>query len=306
MAAPKKELRPVQIFLDTKKFITVPLAVNKPRGHKDFYAGNDRGFAVQKGRIRKRLTDIAHTMQGRAEPAGFIRVQMKDEALAKSYRPLGTLFTEQNRFAFVGTDRVGEIIFQATPQALEKLDAIIDARAEATPKLVEDKITHQLVPQVSQYRSEVGAIDSISLYDARDRVPFSAEEAVAWMKQPGIIGGYVVELFRPKAQLAPDAIGTLVESLATAFRHLPFGVITRSFLPTVSAVEYGEPALAISVQLTRDPQQKEIALPFTDSGHGQVTDTSSAGKRIQPNFRVEDHRAVLGLLASQALVRNVE
>ena len=29
MAASKNELRPVQIFLDTKKFITVPPAINR-------------------------------------------------------------------------------------------------------------------------------------------------------------------------------------------------------------------------------------------------------------------------------------
>lgn len=306
MAAPKKELRPVQVFLDTKKFISIPPSVNRPRGHKDFYAGNDRGFAVQKGRIRKRLIDIAQAMQSRNEPAGFIRVQMKDDALAKSYRPLNALFTEQNRFAFVGTERVGEILFQATPKALERLEAIVEAKAEATPKLVEDKKTHQLVPQPSQCRSEVGAIESISLYDARDRVPFSAEEAVAWMQQPGIIGGYVVELFRPKAKLAPDAVAALVESLTAALRHLPFGVIVRNFLPAASAVEYGEPALAISVQLTYSPQESDIALPFSEAGNGLVTDTSLNGKIIQPNFRVEDHRAMLGLLASHALVRNVE
>jgi hypothetical protein len=306
MATPKRDLRPVQVFLDTKKFIVVPPTVNVPRGHKDFYAGNDRGFAVQKGRIRKRITDISKTLRQRNEPAGFIRVQMKEDALAKSYRPLGSLFTEQHRFAFVGTERVGEILFQATPDALDRLDAIIERKAEATPKLVEDKRTKRLVPMVSRYRSEVGAIDSVALYDARDRVPFTAEEAVEWMKQPGIIGGYVVELFRPKAQLAPGAIGELIESLRTALAHMPFGIVARSFLPKESTAEYGEPALAISVQLTRDPQQKNVALPFNEAGTGLVTDESGSPEKTQPNFRVEDHRIFLGLLAAQGLVRNVE
>ncbi|HVW73098.1 MAG TPA: S8 family serine peptidase [Rhizomicrobium sp.] len=305
MAAPKPELRPVQIFLDTNKFISVPPAVSTPRAHKDFYAGNDRGFSVQKTRIRKRLIEISDAMKARGEPAGFLRVQMKDDALAKSYRPLGKLFTEQNSFAFVGTERVGELLIQATPQALEKLEKLIEEKAEPTPEMVVDKKTGQLVPRVSQVRSEVGGLDSVSLYTSRERVPFSAEEAVEWLRQPGVIGGYVVELFRPNSKLAPQAIRALVDDLRNALSHLPFGIVTRSFLPSESAVEYGEPSLAISVQLTIDKGQKDIELPFAN-GSGLFTDQSVSEKRLTPNLRIQDHQAALALLSSQTLVRSVE
>lgn len=300
--------RPIQVFLDTKRFID--LEETRPAGGaKDFFAGNDRGFAAQKTRVRKRLRDISSTLRSRDEPAGFVRVQMRDDALAKSYRPLGSLFTESHGFALVGAERVGEILFQATPQALERLDRIVDDKAEPTPRMVPNKETGVLEPRVSGYRSEVGAISDIELYDGRDRVPFSAEEAVAWFRQPGIIGGYIVELFRPKAQIAPEAIATLVDDFKQALSTLPFGIAARSFLPSEATSKFGEPTLAISVQVFKDTLEKEIALPFASEGQALFVDEdASPGRpvRRERDLSVAHHQAILNVLAEQALVRHVD
>jgi hypothetical protein len=306
--AQSKERRPVQVFLDAKKFIERQEPRVGPRANRDFFADNDRGFAVQKTKVRKRLQGISSAMTARNLPAGFIRVQMREDALAASYRPLGSLFTESHGFALVGTEGMGEILFQATPEVLHKLDRIVEEKAEDHVKMVPNKETGKLEPRVSGYRSEVGAIDNISLYETQDRVPFTAEEAVEWLGQPGIIGGYVVELFRPKPKIALREVISLVESLRTALAALPFGVITRSFLPPQAVGGYGEPALALTVQLAGGPESTDIALPFAGGGQGLVTDDTPRGelRREKRNLNVRDHRLMLEALASQALVRQVE
>jgi hypothetical protein len=305
--ADSRDLRPVQVFLDTKKFIGTQ-EVRPPRGRHDFFADNDRGFAVQKAKIRRRLQDISTAMRAQNQLAGFMRVQMRENALAKSYRPLGSLFTEAHGFAFVGTERIGEILLQVTPAALERLDAIIEEKAEETVRLVPNKMTGRPEPRVSGYRSEVGGIAEIDLHDSHDRVSFTAEEAIAWLKQPGIIGGYVVELFRPKVQLAPHELASLVGNLHTALSELPFGVVARSFLPTDPTSAYGEPTLAMSIQLPRDGSDKDIALPFSETGTGLSLGDPSKGATIRHtrNLNVSDHQKFLDALASQALVRHVD
>ncbi len=239
MAEDRPQPRPVQVFLDTRRFIDL----EEPRpfggGNRDFFKDNDKGFAVQKRKIRGRIQSISSAMRARREPAGFMRVQMREDALGKSYRPLGSLFTEAHGFALVGAGRIGEMIFQATPQALDRLDTIIDERAEATPRLVANKETGDLEPRASGYRSEVGAIADIDLHDNADRVPFTAEEAVAWLKQPDVIGGYLVELFRPKPGIAPEAISSLVERFRNSLTELPTGISVRSFLPGDATSRFG-------------------------------------------------------------------
>jgi len=98
-------------------------------------------------------------MRRSGQPAGFIKVKQREAALAKSHRPLGSLFTEANQFSLVGGEGVGEMLFQATPQALDRLARIIDTKAEATPRMKENKNTGALEPAVSRYRSEVGGVD---------------------------------------------------------------------------------------------------------------------------------------------------
>ena len=46
-----------------------------------------------------------------------MRVQMREDALGKSYRPIASLFTEGHGFALVGAGRIGEMVFQVRPSA---------------------------------------------------------------------------------------------------------------------------------------------------------------------------------------------
>jgi len=141
MAKSRQDTRPIQVFLDTRRFIEIEEVQPFGGGAKDFFAGNDRGFATHKARINGRVTSVADAMRRSGQPAGFIKVRQREAALAKSHRPLGSLFTEANHFSLVGGEGVGEMLFQATPQALDRLAKIIDTKAEATPRMKENKNT---------------------------------------------------------------------------------------------------------------------------------------------------------------------
>ena len=308
MAEERPTPRPVQVFLDTKRFIDLEEPREFGGGNRDFFKDNDPGFAIQKKKVRDRLQNICRAIRTRGEPASFMRVQMREDALGKSYRPIGSLFTEGHGFALVGAGRIGEMIFQATPEALERLDRIIEDKAELTPRRVINKKTGEIELRVSGYRSEVGALADIVLHDGADRVAFSVDEAVAWLKQTNIIGGYMIELFRPNLQAAPQAIATLVERLRSALSTLPSGIRVRPFLPSEATARFGEPPLALSVQLLRDPAYKDIELPFLSEG--TAVDLREGrpmlGRAAERDLTPQHHQALLNLLAEQTLVRSVD
>lgn len=310
---PPTARRPVQVLVDTKRFITVE-EPRPPRGKRDFYAGDDKGFVRHKTRMRGRLLDIAEAMRSRGDPLGFIRVAMRDDALGKSYRPLGTLFRPAHGFAFVGTDRIGEMLFQATPGRLNELASIIDLRAEEMLRMVENEKTGQLEPRPSAYRAELGAISEIELHGSAERVSFSAEEAVHWFEQDGVIGNYIVELFRPHPGLARDAVRASVESFKRSLLQLPSGVRVRDFSAGAKSSELrvaGSPMVAMAIDLLADSRVKDVnhsLLGDAPPPRGQPRVERLPLFRPSPE-RSENpshHAALLEALAEQALVRSVD
>ena len=137
-------LRPIQVLLDTKRFIDVPEQQPFGGGNKDFYSDDDRGFLNHKKKVRGRLQAIEASLRERNDRLGFVKVQMREDALAKSYRPLGALFTESHGFALVGAQGIGEIIFQVTPESISRLERIVDERAEATPRMAPNSKTGEM------------------------------------------------------------------------------------------------------------------------------------------------------------------
>ena len=80
MAEHKRDLRPIQVFLDTRRFID--LEEERPGGgSKDFFQANDQGFTEHKTRVRTRLESVAENMRRRKQPGGFIKVRQREEAL---------------------------------------------------------------------------------------------------------------------------------------------------------------------------------------------------------------------------------
>jgi hypothetical protein len=115
------DLRPIQVFLDARRFIELEEPQPFGGGSKDFFKDNDRGFAEPKAHVQGRIKGAAESLRRTKQPAGFVKVRQREEALAKSHRPLGRLFSRSNQFALVGADAIGELLFQATPAALDRL-----------------------------------------------------------------------------------------------------------------------------------------------------------------------------------------
>ena len=305
----RPDLRPIQVFLDTKRFIEMEEPQPFGGGAKDFFQGNDRGFAAHKAAMTTRVTSVAQSMRRNHQPGGFIKVRQREEALAKSHRPLGHLFTPSNRFALVGAESVGELLFQTTPEALDRLANIIEAKAEPTPRIVRNKKTGRDEPRASGYRSELGGIEDIRLHGAADKVKFSAEEAVRWMHQPNVIGGYIVELFLPDRDIGTEEVDALVAQFRQGLEQLQGGLLVRPFLPSTSTVQFGEPSLALSVQLVSDRRRRLIELPFLVDGRAAEMAEASLpeGMRgVRADLTLARHTELLAFLAEQGIVRSVE
>ncbi len=301
---PELLVRPVQVFLDTQRLIQV-----KARGTKgpnrDFFAGNNAGFSAHKGRLQSRIVDASKVLEANGDPAGFLLVQMREEGLGKSYRPLNAIFTAPNRFALVGGSDVGEMYFQVTPSALNRLHGILQERAEITPRVVVNKRTGEFEERVSAYRSELGAIEDIRLPTPADRLSFSAKEAVGWLDQENIIGGYIVELFQPDPRVTPHAVELMLQSFIRRLTSMgglaaaPFG--TRS-------LGSRRPTLALSIALRAD---RRISLDFPsldglDEADEDADRSQLERERFEPDLSIERHQALLDLLSSEPLVRRIE
>ena len=301
-------LRPIQVLLDTKRFIDVPEQQPFGGGNKDFYSDDDRGFLNHKKKVRGRLQAIEASLRERNDRLGFVKVQMREDALAKSYRPLGALFTESHGFALVGAQGIGEIIFQVTPESISRLERIVDERAEATPRMAPNSKTGEMEKRPSSYRTEVGAIDDLKLHDPIDRLSFSAEQAVAWLAQPNVLGGYIIELFRPDPERGAEAVASAVAKLRAALASVG-GISARPFLPSEQTSQYGAPPLIVTAQLMIGGEL-QVALPFNPDGQPQIA-TGQVGRRddvgpVELDLSTSRHQKFLTLLSEQSLVRSIE
>ena len=131
--AERTDLRPVQVFLDTRRFIEIPPTEPRPRAAKDFFKDNDKAFAEHKARMTSAMTNAAAALRTTKQPAGFVRVRQRSDALAKSHRPMNALFSESHGFSLVGAETAGELLFQATSNGLDRLARIVEEHAEPTP-----------------------------------------------------------------------------------------------------------------------------------------------------------------------------
>ena len=282
--------RPIQVFLNTGQFIS--LRENRQRGgNRDFFEGDNLGFSRHKSRMRQKLQDAAATLRRDSQSAAFVIVQMREEALAKSYRPLNALFSPTNSFRLVGGGGIGEIFLQCTPAALDRLDSRIEARAELEPRIVENERTGELETRPSTCRSELGGIEDIRLPTPADRVTFSAHEATEWLDRPDTLGGYLVELFRPDSRLEPNAVAEMIDGFRRRLVRMGGIVALPVFSSRQLASRRGH--LAISVHLIRNREQSFIALPLADPEPVLQAWRRSEQSLHVPDFSVERHQHFL-------------
>lgn len=294
--------RPIQVFLNTREFIN-PRESRRGGGNHDFFAGDNSGFSRHKSQMRQKIQGVASELRSANHSAAFLIVQMREEALAKSYRPLNALFSSTHSFGLVGGGRIGEMFMQCTPRALDELDKRIDDNAELIPRTADNKTTNVMENRPSNYRSELGGIEDIRLPTPVDRLSFSAREATEWLSRSDTLGGYVIELFRPDTGLEHEAVQVMINGFHSRLAALVGVVALPIFSPRPSAPRKGH--LAISVHLISNQEQSFIALPWSEAAPVLEAWQRSSPSLQEQDLSVERHQYFLEQMAAEPLVRRV-
>lgn len=253
-----------------------------------------------------RVLQIAVALEATESKLGFVRVQVREQALAKSHRPTRVLFTADRGLPLVASENNGELIFQATSSALMRLANDIEAKAELNVKVITSEETGEEKFKVSKHRSEVGSIASIRLNDNQDRVAFSARDALTWMQQPHVLGGYIVELFQADTVAAPEGARIEMTSLREDLEAIGQGLLVRTF-------DSGRPlkgrasTSAMSISFRDGLEGTQVELPFDVRPGAIALDPPGRARRpVGYAADIEMHHALLATLSEQALVRRVE
>jgi hypothetical protein len=287
---------PVQIVLNDDRFIRAP---EPGRGgpDKDFFNGNDAAFERHKSAILNSLASIdSHLERAPDGPLTYVRVRMRMEAIAKSYRPNRAIFLPE-QFPCVGAAAPGELFFRMPRLYLRRLHSRI---AEADMRS-EERATSEGKSYifVSRARSELGAIETIEIARPDRKRTFAAAAGVSASVHPNAASGYIVELFE-QAPLASggddDALG-LWKSFDT-FRRivLSFGQGTHAaLLPSTGGIQ------GIELLLTNGSSPSMIEDRRVVRGEGLEV---SGARGIDQN--VDRHEHVLNRLAGHPLVRMIK
>ncbi len=192
---------PIQVVLDARQFQT-DRKRNAGSSNKEFFDGRDMEFAEHQTRLVEQLRAVkSRLLASSAGRVGFIKVQMREEALAKSHRPTKKIF-HPNSMPVAGSSGVGQLIVQVSPNGIDQAISHVEA-AEVVlnykPKKDKPKV---MEPDPSRERAEVGAIQSIRLWDATDRRAFNTEQALRWFRDQAVPKAYRVDLFEPSEPFA--------------------------------------------------------------------------------------------------------
>lgn len=166
---------PIQLVLNPERFRD-----QRPPGGggggKDFFEGQDAEFVQHRDRLAAELRAVVRN-RGPLEVVNVL-VTMRPDALAKSHRPFGSLFT-RSRASHVGTDGFGELIFRATVANFVGILRKIESAEETVARVRDAAGQLRIVPTPA--RCETGAIATIEVWSAADRRGFTVAEAQAWI-----------------------------------------------------------------------------------------------------------------------------
>jgi hypothetical protein len=182
---------PLQVVFNAKNYIYKP-DIPPGGGLEDFYGGRDEEFMEHKNSLERQIDHIQKHLAKSGKGVETVKVELNPSALAKSHRPMRSLFPSY-KSPHIGGLNIGTLLFQVTPGSLIWLRNKVN-QAELESKLVYDKYKKKMVYKPSQARSETGAVGRVSLYSSEDKLHFTADEAVEWFKSNEVSKGYLVEL----------------------------------------------------------------------------------------------------------------
>ncbi|OIQ99453.1 subtilase family protein [mine drainage metagenome] len=211
---------PIQIVINSSDYVT-PQEVNAGGSNHDFYEGEDDAFWAHKQKLVKQLSSIKTSLARSGYSSGaYVRVTLREDALAKSHRPTSALFKHQT-ITMVGAGALGELYFEVTPSQIDWLATRVE-EAEPTTNLKEvvNKKSGEvkLVANPSRLRSEVGAVDELVLPTSSEKRSFDVNSAIEWLSQPVTGGAYFVELFAfPVGRDEMASASSVQQALITSF-----------------------------------------------------------------------------------------
>jgi hypothetical protein len=288
---------PIQVVLDARQF-QADRKRNAGSSNKEFFEGLDAAFALHKQQLSEQLKAVKSKLQSSsASGIGFLKVRMRDEALAKSHRPTKRVF-HPNTMPLAGSSGVGELIVQVSPSGIDHAIAQVEsAEVELAYRSKKDK-PNVLEPDPSRERAEVGAIESVRLWDAPDRRAFSTDQALAWFNEQAVPKAYRVDLFesmQPVAKSArqdlaghSDVVGDLLRKLD---EELVCGYVGALYRPDAASV------MRLYIWLRKAPQHRyfvrapKLAEALRASG--------------EPSFDSAHHEILLEVLGQHPAVRRI-
>lgn len=287
---------PVQIVLNDNSFLRAP-DPGRAGPDKDFFEKNDRGFGLHKMAMLERLDQIdANLATSRFGPMTYVRVRMRMEAIAKSYRPNRALFLA-DQFPCVGAGAPGELYFRVPRLHLNRLRA----RFENAELIGETRISSRTgnpYHYVTRNRSELGAIEAIEIAAPEAKRDFSAASAVDAMQDPSAASGYIVELFEQRpldVMNSADLLGMRqsFDTLQQDIALLGDGTYA-ALLPSPGGVP------SIELLVTTSPTR-----PLIEDRRAIRGELTLVPPVAQVDTNIERHELVLNVMAAHPLVRRI-
>lgn len=287
---------PVQIVLNDEAFLRAP---DPKRGgsDKDFFEGRDSAFVEHRNSLVVQLDRIEEEVKRWSfGPLCYLRVRMRTEAIAKSYRPNRAIFLA-DQFPCVGAGAPGELFFRAPLIHFHRLRRYI-ASAEDRGEARLSRETGRPYHFVSRARCEVGAIEIIELAPSNLKRGFAADAAVAALSDPRAASGYIVELFETQPLLSTnnqDVLGFYrsVTSLQSVFLEGGTGLLA-TLLPSPGGV----PAIEVILTASTEPPRIEDRRVVQAGARDIVAP-------VRIDSEVRRHETLLRRLAEHPLVRRI-
>jgi hypothetical protein len=293
---------PIQVVLNAESFVGDWKRQGGGGEYTDFFKGQDEDFVEHQHQVLAQMIGAKQLLERPDHPGvGFLKVSVRREALAKSHRPVKALF-RPDRVVTYGAAAPGELVFAVTAEALSEIaDEAASAEAETRYKEKKDKAKPDKPPKVvanpSRPRSEVGAIDRISLWSATDRRRFSVDQAIDWLADPRTGGHYLVELFEvPPQQGAWDLLTAAQRRLFNTFQDLIASCGRGVRAIRVALTDVQRPLLAVWL-LNTDEQATVLWEPTRAKAFADSIDLL--------DFDRLRHQELLRLLDSHPLVKRI-
>lgn len=287
---------PVQIVLNDESFLRAP-DPGRAGPDKDFFENDDAGFIHHRDNLLAGLGVIENDVrQWPFGPLCYLRVRMRVEALAKSYRPNRAVFAS-DLFPCVGAAAPGELFFRAPLIHFQRLRHRI-ASAEDHGETRLSRTSGRAYHFVTRMRSEVGAIETIELAPAGLKRNFAAADAIAAMTDPRAASGYIVELFETQPLIASgdgDALG--FRRAVTSFQNILLEA-GRGLSATLLPSPGGVPSIEVIVTTSPEPARLE------DRRIVRSEPVASAAP-VQVDQNLDRHENLLRRLAEHPLVRRI-